>query len=106
MVSDRSTRFFFVLLAAVLFALHFQIMPRPLHHVPVRTLEVSAIADFHNGRCNGDCCGKTSCCIQAALSVQAASFPPPSARFAVAYQIATPLLIDGSLDPPPRTRLI
>ena len=103
MVADRSTKIFFVLMAAVLFALHFQIMPRALHHDgPVLILEESARIDPH-GRCNGDCCGKTSCCIQAVFCAETAPFSLPSARFTVAHLVANPLLIDRTIDPPPRT---
>ena len=102
MAAQRSTRFLFLLLAAALFALHFQLMPRVGHAADHQTVSASTEVHPHNGDCDGGCCHGTACCIQAAVSPDVVLFSPPSRRFGVAIQTAFPLLIVKPLYPPPK----
>lgn len=102
MVAHRSTRFLFLLLAAALFALHFQLMPRVSHASDHQTVSATTLVHFHKGDCDSECCPGTASCIQAALSPAAVLSSPPSARFGVATQPALALLALKPLQPPPK----
>lgn len=104
MTAHRSTRFFFLLLATALFALHFQLMP-PVGHAAdhQQTVSASTVVHLHKGNCDGGCCSGTACCIQAAVFPDAVLSSPPSPRFGVTPQAAFPLLVVKPLYPPPKS---
>jgi hypothetical protein len=106
MMAHRSTRLFFLLLTAALFALHFQLMPRVGHAADQRTVSATSVVHLHKGDCDGGCCRGTACCIQAALSPDAVLSSPPSPRFGVATQAAFPLLVLKPLCPPPKSAVV
>lgn len=102
MAAHPSARFFFLLLAAALFALHFQLMPRVGHAAENQTVSATAVVHLHSGDCDGGCCRETACCVQAPLFPETVISPPPSARYGVATQAAFPLPVTKPLNPPPK----
>lgn len=104
MAAKRSTRFCFLLLAAALFALHVQLMPR-VGHAGDRQTESAAAVVLHKADCGGDCCRGTTCCTQVALYID--RIPPriPPACFVVASAAAMSHLMVKPLYPPPRTAI-
>ena len=103
MTEHRSTRFFFLLVVAALFALHFQLMPRVAHAADHQSASATAVVHLHNGDCNGGCCRGAACCIQTALFAEAVLSSPRSPRFGFPSQAAFPLWVVKPLYPPPKT---
>lgn len=104
MAAKRSTRFCFLLLAAVLFALHVQFMPR-IGHAGDQQTESAAAVVLHEADCGGDCCRGTTCCIQVAFYVDRIPLRNPPACFVVASATAMSQLMVKPLYPPPRTAI-
>jgi hypothetical protein len=105
MAVKRSARLVFVFLAAVLFALHFQLMPAvATHQHPDKSAHV--VMD-HQGQsaCHGGCCVKASCCIQSTINKEASTYPPQPEQYELVSHRARPLPTAKPLDPPPRLLL-
>lgn len=102
MSAKRSTKIFFLLLAAVLFALHLQLMPRVDHGSDRQAEPASVVAQLHSEDCDGGCCRGTACCIQASLLAEAGLPRRLSDCFDVVPQVSMPLDILKPLHPPPR----
>jgi hypothetical protein len=102
MTVHRNTRFFLLPLAAVLFALHFQLMPRVGYTEDHQTVSAISPAHIHKGDCDGGCCRGTACCIQAALFLASLPCSPPSEGLGFATEATMPTLVLKPLCPPPR----
>jgi hypothetical protein len=104
MADERNASSIFVFLAAVLFALHFQIMSTMAAYPHVETSEhlTADIGNTFHPPCQDDCCAGASCCIQAINIEEAAADLPEPERFLLVSHRTIPLPSVKPIYPPPR----
>lgn len=101
-MAGRNAKRLFLLLAAILFALHVQAM----NHAPaarhLHTAE-SGSSGHSDNKCESTCCSTSACCVQAVVAIDVDT---PSLRapvFPIPSQQAVALAAVDPPDPPPRS---